>query len=152
MSATCDVVDAVDSSREELLALLAEANALIVRSATDVDAGMIAAAPARAGDPDEQAVWEAIIAANPSHAFVHRDPPHQPCTPTWDPAVREVRDATTQAACEPDWIQRNTDCDPCGATDMGLDGAEEDARVDVEGTYPGCGRPVRPEIRERSAG
>jgi D-3-phosphoglycerate dehydrogenase len=42
---TCDVVDAVDVPRAELLEALAGANALIVRSATKVDAELIGAAP-----------------------------------------------------------------------------------------------------------
>ena len=42
---TCDVVTAVGCDRAELVARLADANALIVRSATIVDAAMIAAAP-----------------------------------------------------------------------------------------------------------
>lgn len=45
LNATCEVVDAVGSSRNDLLGLLADASALIVRSETDVDAAMIAAAP-----------------------------------------------------------------------------------------------------------
>jgi D-3-phosphoglycerate dehydrogenase len=43
LAKTCEVVDAVDWSREELLGGLAGAAALIVRSATQVDAQMIAA-------------------------------------------------------------------------------------------------------------
>ena len=44
LSSSCDVVDAVGLGRDELLLLIADADALIVRSATKVDAEMIAAA------------------------------------------------------------------------------------------------------------
>ncbi len=42
---SCEVDDASDASREELLGRLAEADAIIVRSATKVDADLIGAAP-----------------------------------------------------------------------------------------------------------
>ncbi|NQV05252.1 phosphoglycerate dehydrogenase [bacterium] len=42
----CDVVDAVGCDRDELLALMSDAAGLVVRSATSVDAELIAAAPA----------------------------------------------------------------------------------------------------------
>ena len=41
----CEVVDAVGASRDELERLVADAAGLIVRSATDVDAGLLAGAP-----------------------------------------------------------------------------------------------------------
>ncbi|MEN8041007.1 MAG: hydroxyacid dehydrogenase, partial [Actinomycetota bacterium] len=48
LSTSCDVVDAVGRSRDELLALIEDASAIIVRSATQVDKEMIEAAPSLA--------------------------------------------------------------------------------------------------------
>ncbi len=45
LKTSCDVVDAVGTSRDELLALVADASAIIVRSATQVDKEMLDAAP-----------------------------------------------------------------------------------------------------------
>lgn len=42
----CEVLDGVDASRDELLTMVTDANGLVVRSATKVDAELIAAAPA----------------------------------------------------------------------------------------------------------
>ena len=45
IAASCDVDIAIDVSREDLLARMADADALVVRSSTQVDAELIAAAP-----------------------------------------------------------------------------------------------------------
>ncbi|MGD2051592.1 MAG: phosphoglycerate dehydrogenase, partial [Acidimicrobiia bacterium] len=42
---SCEVDDASDASREELKGRLAEADAIVVRSATQVDADLMGAAP-----------------------------------------------------------------------------------------------------------